>query len=101
MVLLLAPRTNPFPFPPLATAERVATGVVVDNPVTAKSAEVVALPPIAKSNVPLIGERRLLFNCQKFCIAPPGHAPQTGLPVAAPDDNKHCCVREVVVARAS
>ena len=48
----------------LVVDERVAVGFPLDIPVTANCEDVVAVPPIPKSNVLLVGERKALFNCQ-------------------------------------
>lgn len=48
----------------LFDAERVATGRSFAIPVIANCEDVVAVPPIPKSNVLLVGERKALFNCQ-------------------------------------
>src|SRR5208282_159354 len=67
MVEVLALRTSPLLFPELAIAEKEATGVLVERPVKAKSALVVAVPPKATSTVLLYAEMVPgLIDCQKL-----------------------------------
>jgi hypothetical protein len=49
IVAFVALNATPFPFPPFAVADNDATGVAPINPVTPKSADVVAVPPNRKS----------------------------------------------------
>ena len=64
IVPFVALNASPFPFPPFVVADNDATGVAPFIPVTAKSAEFVAVPPKRKSYVLLIGDSAFPFNCQ-------------------------------------
>ena len=75
MVEVAALREKPFPVP----ADRVAVGVLLPIPVTAKRAELVPVPPIRRSMVEFPGYNAPRFEFQKLPPLLVGRIPVTSV----------------------